>query len=189
MSKKIFCVGLWKTGTKSIGRALRILGYDAISVFNACDVQVYKKQIWELHDLKTWEAAMNRIKADADRYDAFADTPWHFVYREMYRLYPDATYILSLRKSPERYAESEHKHYYWHGMDEQKIPGKVFFMQRYNWHNKTIRDFFKDKKLHELNIDGDGLWEKLCAATGDAVPKTPFPHLNKINKGERKGGS
>jgi len=58
---------------------------------------------------------------------------------------------------------------------------EALYTQRYERHNREVRDYFKDRPedLLELNITLNEGWEKLCPFLGLPVPKTAFPHSNK----------
>ena len=86
---KIICVGFWKTGTKSMSRALKILGYDKI--------YDYEEQYWYLSSL--WKKFFNGTVKDSDIYDALKDVdvlidgPTILFWSEIYRVFPNAKVI------------------------------------------------------------------------------------------------
>ena len=92
-SGKIFCIGFYKTGTTSLYHALKILGYrtingdkpgsypgadDGASLIPQMDAGDYK--------LHTFE-----------KFDAFTDAPYLWIWREIYPQFPEARYILTVR--------------------------------------------------------------------------------------------
>lgn len=174
--RKVFCVGLWRTGTKSIGDALHLMGYRDRREFWWPLGDTDRRNIYILHDIKTWGCVKNVIKHETTKFDAFSDTPWHFVFPWLYEWYPDAHFILTLRRTPQDYAESQVRHSRNHS--EKKIPPIKHFKEQYKYHNDRVRSFFKDKRLLEVCIE-DGPWGPLSEFLGVPAPDMPFPHLNK----------
>ena len=91
--QKIFVIGFYKTGTTTLYEALRLLGYRTIngdkpgSYPGADDGETLLRQI---------EAGNYRLPT-FDLFDAFTDNPYFHLWREMYRQFPDAKYILTVR--------------------------------------------------------------------------------------------
>uniref|UniRef100_A0A7S1W1M8 Sulfotransferase domain-containing protein n=1 Tax=Alexandrium catenella TaxID=2925 RepID=A0A7S1W1M8_ALECA len=87
---KVIGVGLPKTGTSSIKVALDMLGYHTVHGeyldLNTLST-IWSK--WE-HDKDPWPA-INGMRDMG--YDAVADRPWCWVYKELLGLYPDAKVI------------------------------------------------------------------------------------------------
>jgi hypothetical protein len=90
---KIFGIGFYKTGTTTLYDALRVLGYHTIngdklgSYPGADDGATFIRQI---------DAGDYRLPT-FEMYDAFTDNPYFRIWREIYALYPDAHYILTVR--------------------------------------------------------------------------------------------
>jgi len=82
---KILCVGLWKTGTKSLSKALSLLGYN---VYDYEEQYLYLKSIW----VKFFDGTIT----DHDIYEAFKDIdvlidgPVIVFWEEIYKVFPDA---------------------------------------------------------------------------------------------------
>lgn len=163
---KIFILGLSKTGTTSLGNALSKLGYRRFG--------------W--HDIRSRHLvhsyAHNNLAPLYEitkYYDAFEDLPWPGVYKELVEWYPDAKFVLSVRRDEEVWGRSMrghmergrwggYKHFFggvdvWEG-NEGRIKGA------YGGHNQGVREFFRDKpgRMVEICIDdeGRGSWERLC---------------------------
>jgi hypothetical protein len=86
--RKVFVIGLSRTGTTSITTALSSLGY---TTYHFCA---------ELVKLRPHRApTVNRVFADA--FDAQTDFAPALVYQELAALYPDARFILTTRKPTE----------------------------------------------------------------------------------------
>lgn len=160
--QKIFCIGLPKTGTRSICEALRILGYRTIH---------YPKPLGEILG---YEAAG----------DISVTVNWLF----LDHIYPGSKFILTLRE-PKSWHRSAGRHFAAHADNpyrEQMFGclkyNKRAFQQAYDNHQKTIRKHFK-KRSNDLLIirimEGDG-WLELCQFLGRPIPTKPFPWLGRF---------
>nr|CAB3262676.1 uncharacterized protein LOC100181738 [Phallusia mammillata] len=89
---KILCVGFWKTGTKSLSKALTHLGYN---------VYDYEEQLVNLKT--TWNKFFDGTITDKDIYETFKDIdvlidgPVIVFWEEIYRVFPEAKVILTIR--------------------------------------------------------------------------------------------
>lgn len=183
LKPKIFIIGLSKTGTTSIGDALALLGYKRLGW----------KDIRSRHLVHTWANGDYDALIDQTRYfDAFEDLPWPFMYRQMAEMYPDATFVLSLRKDEQTWLRSMRRHVgrgswqpysYFYGTTE--VDGnEEIVLQSYRNHTDSVRMYFQDQphRYAELNIDdGDMNWEVLCKfaqCPEGRVPSLGFPRSN-----------
>ncbi|KAK3636942.1 hypothetical protein LTR56_012602 [Elasticomyces elasticus] len=180
---KIFVIGLSKTGTSSIGDALALLQYKRLGW----------KDIRSRHLVHTWANGDYSALIDQTRYfDAFEDLPWPYMYRQMAEMYPDAKFLLSLRKDERTWLESMRRHVgrgswqgyrYFYGATEVDGHEDVV-LQSYTNHTNEVRAYFQDKpdRYGELVIDdGDKNWEVLCRMAEcpeGRVPSIPFPKSN-----------
>lgn len=180
---KVFCVGLSKTGTTSLGDALEALGYRRLTWSRPVSMPLFHRVA--KGDL---QAAFDL----ADQYDALEDLPWPLIYRELHAHYPGAKFILTRRKDQAAWARSIHRQTL--GKRRAKFPpylhmfGVHFFhedpqafLAGYERHNREVAAYFRaadpDNFLEMCFEEGDG-WEKLCAFLGVAPPAIPFPHSN-----------
>jgi len=97
---KIICAGLGKTGTKSLAKALRILGFTVLD---------YDEHI-NLH-LNEWievycEGKMPNFASMYKDVDAVVDFSPSFWFEEIYETFPDAKVVLSVRDSEEVWVQS-----------------------------------------------------------------------------------
>jgi len=181
---KIFAIGLSKTATKSLTRALRILGYKAVHYG-------YTRKIIR------YQSGKLRIDfGKLDDYDAFTDIPIARIYKQLDARYPGSKFILTIRDMNSWLGSCKRKFKDWpHPELKNKestryqlrldVFGTVFFDKEkfkaaYNRHINDILNYFKrrEKDLLILNIcDGEG-WEKLCSFLNKPIPKEPFPKLN-----------
>jgi len=182
---KVFGIGMNKTGTKTLGSCFTVLGLRNRSY--AADL---------LLSYSTGD--FSAIFEVSDRFDSFEDWPWPLLYKEFDARYPEALFILTLRKDPETWFESLCKHadrtgptdarkiVYGHAMPRDY---KEEHLRIYNRHNKEVEDYFRGRPHKLLKIcweDGDG-WPEICAFLGLPVPGLPFPHENqapRINPGQ-----
>ncbi len=165
---KVFGVGMPKTGTNSLIRALEILG-------------------WVGKHYPT------NILRDVDRYDAMADVPvlpWFDVFALEF---PDAKFVLTWREEVS-WLDSCERHWTTHAKNRTRVTGRmrqrIFGTRIFDKevfrdigisHNQRIRNFFKDspERLLELNIcNGEG-WDKLCPFLGVQKPDESFPWENR----------
>ena len=95
---KIFGIGVNKTGTKSLGHGLHILGFKNNHNF----------------DFKLIEDAQNgdltQIQQIINKHDSFEDWPYPLIYKKLDELYPDAKFILTTRKDTDTWFHSLVKH-------------------------------------------------------------------------------
>ncbi|MEO0789178.1 MAG: sulfotransferase family protein [Bacteroidota bacterium] len=176
---KVFGIGLIKTGTTSLGKALEILGFNPhIS---------YDEEL-----MNCWMSSdFNPIYKASDRFVGFEDWPWLLMYKEMFHRYPDAKFILTQRANEEVWYKSVCKHALKVGPTEIRKHIFGYYMPHdskeehiavYRKHNQDVVDFFTEhapERLIVVSWDGDGDWEKICGFLGKKVPNREFPFLNK----------
>ena len=180
-ANKIFGIGFQKTGTKSLGAALDILGYRVCGPVGAKDPDIAKNVRPLIHSL-------------VPLYDAFQDNPWPLFYEDLDRRYPGSRFIFTVR-SPDAWIDSVVAHFgdhdtpmrhYIYGVGHPKGNERVF-LERYRRHNDEVRHYFRNRSEDILTMDitqGDG-WEPLCDFLGLRRPGVEFPKLNV--KGNRLG--
>lgn len=176
---KIFGIGLSKTGTTSLARALEILGY------KTRDYMGITRYV---------PGDLSSIDLDViDANDAFTDTPIPSFYRELDARYPGSKFILTVRDA-EGWLQSCKKQFNQKLADKQSEASNRLFMDLYGC---TVFDeerfqggyakftsgayqYFRDRPQDLLVMDiaaGEG-WEKLCVFLGVPIPDTPFPRAN-----------
>lgn len=180
---KIFGIGWAKTGTKTLGEALTLLGYNHQS-----------RRLDLAEDLRNGD--LSRILALVRQKDSFEDWPWLLLYQQLDQEFPSSGFILTQRK-PERWirsyrnllqeAEQSSPH-----LNEirRMLYGLPFpdvteeqLLARYLRHNRDVLDYFKNRPDQLLVIDweeGDG-WQTLCHFLGKPIPSRSFPHANRGN--------
>ena len=179
-SGKIFCIGFHKTGTKSLGAALRILGYSVCGPIGTRDSDIASK----VHQLAF---------SYTDKFDAFQDNPWPLLYKDLDRSYPGSKFILTIRPM-ESWIKSAVNHFGTEDTPMRKwiytvghpAGNELLYMNRHLSHIVDVLLYFKNRPddLLVLNITSGEGWEKLCPFLNKPIPLIPF--LN-VNKGEYRG--
>ena len=178
--RKVFGIGLNKTGTTTLGTCLSQLGLQHMSC---------------RHDLliKLREGRFDEIFSVIDLYDSFEDWPYPLMYREIFERYGDsALFVLTTRRDARTWLNSLKAHslltnpvhhsrllaYGYNYPHEDEVHHLDFYEQ----HNAEVREFFaargaSDRLLEVCWEHGDG-WAELCAFLGLKTPDAPFPHAN-----------
>ena len=179
MKRKVFGIGLNKTGTSTLGACLTTLGYRHRS-YSFRQVQRLRMQQMD---------ALLANYADADSFDDWP-TPW--LYQQLDAAFPGSLFILTRRRSTERWLDSISDHAlrtrWWEGMlvrstfygcPYPQINAQLY-RRTYEHHNAAVRDHFRGRpeQLLELCWDDEGDWATLCGFLGIPVPATPLPHVN-----------
>jgi hypothetical protein len=171
---KVFCIGFHKTGTTSMEKALKQLGY-RVTGGN-----------W-VKEEGIGDVVLERALALVPKFDAFQDNPWPILYKELDRAFPGSKFILTMRP-PEKWFASMVKNF---GTDRTPMREWIYgighpegneaiYIERYNRHNREVLEYFANRTQDFLLMDlaaGDG-WEKLCPFLGVPVRGDPFPHAN-----------
>lgn len=172
---KIFVIGFHKTGTSSIDKALRILGFRVCGTICTHDLNI---------EQNVYQTAFNLV----NRYDAFQDNPWPILYKQLDQKYPGSKFVLTLRPTNQWiksmvnsfYTESSPMRQWIYGVGYPK-GNEDIYINRYEQHNEEVLNYFKNRPgdLLVLRItEGEG-WEKLCPFIGREIPTCEFPLTNK----------
>jgi hypothetical protein len=203
---RVFVIGLPKTGTSTLAKALRILGYDA--VWNPLH---WRKQIYE-----------GNYRLPETGWDAVTNFGEHF-YPQLDREYPGSKFVLTLREDSEAWLRSWKRQigesvgnervpgiinrrswyrpgsWWWllrtvnsrtgrEGIDFQHVRIEVFGSYKfsearcryvYELHKRNALEYFRERPGDLLVMDvtqGHG-WERLCPFLGLEVPSEAFPHV------------
>jgi hypothetical protein len=172
----IFGVGLNKTGTTTLGDAAEILGLRRLGAGEEAN---------RLH--RAWKKGdVDLLRQAAPNYDVLEDWPWPLAYREMAESFPDATFVLTRRRSVDAWLVSQAKQIESHG-----VHGWIYGIEKgedpmvklgpfYEKHLRDVRQYFAgtDRMIELCWEEGDG-WPELCRFIGVAEPDVPFPHSNR----------
>lgn len=201
--KKVFIIGMPKTGTTSMEILLEKLGY------RVC------RGYWDNKDTNFLQACYNFGAVDeilniTNYYDAFADAPWGGteIYKKLVELYPKAYFIHTLRE-PKKWYNSLINMYL---MFDNNISttletirsfgsyGNYLFMKKIfgietlenseekitNYfinYNREVKAFFENSKYNYLNLDitcdEDALEKIANFLKNKNVLEVGLPHMNK----------
>jgi hypothetical protein len=185
---KIFGIGFYKTGTTSLFEALRILGYHTVngdtpgSYPGADDGATLIRQI---------DAGDFRLPT-FEKFDAFTDNPYFRIWREIYGMYPEARYILTVRDEEpwiasccrffrnRRIRPMRAWMFGRHADPSRDEESRQAWLDAYRAHNEAVHEFFATRPGQFLEIDPtrEHDWRRLCAFLGAPTPSRPWPHAN-----------
>jgi len=171
LEKKIFCIGLSRTGTKSLTVALYILGHNIIH---------YPSDEATLNEL----IAGNYNFSILEDYDGISDITVSPYFAQLYKFFPNSKFILTVRNK-EDWLRSFEKHWSDRPPFDDPTQNPTYMKVRrllrasvygsykfnrdrmsyvYDLHKKNVLDFFKNKpgSLLVLNIFKKKAWKKLC---------------------------
>lgn len=179
LGRKLFGLGMSKTGTSSLCRALQILGYKA--VHNPTDDET-------MLSLLSGKLRCRSIEEN----DAVCDIMFCRHFRELDRIYPRSLFILTERDRESWHASCA-RHWDRRSVslsrlwNEELVDFQVYgtalysrslFNDAYDEHYRgVIKHFRGSNRLLRQNICGGEGWEKLCAFLSVPVPLVPFPHV------------
>jgi hypothetical protein len=180
--QKVFGLGLSRTGTTSLAKALNILGIKTIHFPN--DQATYNELRKGTYRLSILE-----------RYQGVTDIPVVPYYAQLDKIYPGSKFILTVREIGS-WLESIESHW---RLWVERPPRKEFtdfvvacvygtlgfnedrFRYVYDTYFRNVCGYFANRPRDFLVmniVDGDS-WEKLCPFLGLPIPDVPFPYLNK----------
>ncbi|EDO39565.1 predicted protein [Nematostella vectensis] len=188
---KIIGAGLPKTGTKSLASALRRLGFN---------VHDHHEQLQFHCDeyIAAFKGPMPNFEEMYENVDATTDLPACIFYKEIFKAFPDAKVILSVRDDEESWRKSFLKTESIVSSATSNLlmilglfltpSGRKLWRLGYNVkkyvkneldytkHNNEVMATIPAKQLLVFNPK-DG-WESLCAFLGAEVPAIPYPREN-----------
>ena len=194
---KVICAGYGKTGTKSIAKALRHLGFT-----------VFDLEEQTLDFLDHWvDVVQNGVKLDVKRVyqnaDVCVDAPGNFFFEEILEAFPDCKVILSVREE-DSWIESLVRQLDSFNAVRSKIVSLLspsarkmenfldafinasfgscntkstyVIRKRYRIHNHRVKSIVPADKLLVYNVKQG--WKPLCDFLECEVPLVAFPHEN-----------
>jgi hypothetical protein len=183
---KIFCIGLNKTGTRSLHEALEILGFRGLH-WGGPDARTALERgpaIREAVELALREG--RPLLDDIDDVDAYSDIlALSSNFDLLDQQYPGSRFILTTRElgawieSRRRHVETNIKR-----RARGEYPGTFLVVDEEAWareyreHDQRVRAYFADRPDDLLVLDiaaGDG-WEQLCPFVGVPQPTVAFPN-------------
>jgi hypothetical protein len=177
---KIFCVGLNKTGTSSLHRALKTLGLRSLHWGGA---DAYRNV------LRAKREGRPLLHYFTEEYDAYMDIETLSLNFDLAdEQYPDCKFILTTREL-DSWLDSRRRHV------ERNVQRKAMglydgnylkvdrtgWWHQYRQHHRKVLAHFAERPDDLLVMDicaGDG-WEKLCPFLGFPARAEPFPYQNR----------
>lgn len=187
-AQPIFGIGISKTGTTSLTRALQLLGY--------------RTNHFPYSTLRYHSGKLSLDLARIRKWDACTDSPVALFYGLLERNFPEGKFILTRRDVDSWLASCQHNHV-WPGnyvrhkgirylphvrkilcLHRNMFGSEAFepeiFRQAYETHQREVIDYFahRNRELLVMDICGGDGWEPLCEFLGRPVPGRPFPREN-----------
>lgn len=182
---RIFCVGLNKTGTRSLHDALQVLAFRSVH-WGGPNLTTAVQRGPEIHaavmqSLREGRPLLEGLE-DADAYSDIGALSTNFDVLDSQ--YPASKFILTVRPIEEWLASREQ-----HVMENQAMQsrgeynGTFLEVDLIGWrtealeHESRVRSYFAARPKDLLVFDvtaGDG-WDQLCPFLGVAIPSDPFP--------------
>jgi hypothetical protein len=180
---RIFGIGMHKTATNSLNKALGMLGYDSAHWKSPR----WARDIWD-------EMTTTGRSPTLEQHYALCDLPITILYRELDKTYPGSKFILTMRdeadwlRSVERHFDAAHNMYPedLHRAATRRLHQELYgrksfdadvFLERYRRHNAEVREYFKyrpgDFAVMDMS-DGAG-WSELCGFLNVAPPAEAYP--------------
>ena len=199
---KVFCIGLNKTGTTSMAKALKNLGF---IVGNQTLAELLLDD-WAKRDFRS---LINYCYTA----QAFQDIPFSLPYsfQALDGYFPNSKFILTIRDNPEQwynslvYFQSKiigkgeiptisdrkkasyvypgylYKTFKWiYNTPEEDPYNKEMLVREYEFYNFLVQDYFKlrPKDLLVINLADAGSYQQLCEFLEKPCPGGKFPHEN-----------
>lgn len=175
--QKCFGIGFNKTGTKSLGKAMRMLDYRTISFDAALTEKVGRGEI------------DGALEAARD-FDGFEDWPWPLIYKELDQAFPGSKFVLTMRKDARTWLGSLIRHAertgptifreiaYGHASPQHSAAHHI---RLYEQHAVDVMAHFRGRpdQLRVLCWERGNGWPELCDFLGRPAPPQPFPHENR----------
>ncbi|MCI0413759.1 hypothetical protein L0222_13280 [bacterium] len=186
--QKVFGIGLSKTGTASLGRALNLLRVKTIHC---------PSDNATLSELKSGNYKLSIL----NRFQGVVDTPVVPFYPQLDQEFPGSKFILTIREIDSWIESMRHHLSFVSRWSNGSLPffafidacvyGTLQFHEGrlryvYERHLGNVTDYFSDRPsdLLILNICGGEGWEKLCPFLGLPAPSKRFPKLNRSRRNQ-----
>ncbi len=181
---RILGIGMHKTATTSLHRALRILQFDSAHWKDAH----WAKAIWE--EMSAWGRSQTLEKSYA-----LSDLPIPLLYEKLDTAYPGSKFILTIRDE-QNWLRSVRNHWshesnrfrgawstdpFSHKVHKLLYGQKGFdtdiFLARYRRHNAEVLEYFKERPgdLLVMDMDNGAGWKELCGFLGCSIPGVGYP--------------
>jgi hypothetical protein len=182
---KVFGIGLGRTGTTSLTRALEILGYRA------------------KHCPRFYLDAEGQLcvgPEQIEEYQALTDEPIALIYKTLDRRYPGSRFILTVREMESWLTSRENNSRamapWW--AKNPAVPvlhtalfgaaafERASYARAYRRYVDDVHAYFRNRPddLLVMDICGGEGWEKLCPFLGKPVPEVDFPRRNVFSESD-----
>lgn len=166
--EKVFCIGFQKTGTTSLGRSLKMLGYNHSSFDSKVYMRLYKRK-----------GDVYNILKITSKYDSFDDLPWskEDLIPVLDKVFPNSKFIYLVRDE-ETWKKSMNN---WYFKKFGIYPDLSQKLLEYRGHRSFVMAYFQDrigKDLLILDIKDVNGFQKLANFLGKEAPSQHFPHFN-----------
>lgn len=169
---KIFIIGMNKTGTTSVGSALKMLGFDHFSAY-----------LNKRPDVVGWfhKDKIDRLIWWASKFDSFDDGPWNKIQmiERLDEKFAGSKFVL-LHREKTSYIKS-YLTYFAKRPSVVTLTDEELIWEEYCNHRQAVLDYFKGKESQLLDVavnDSQG-FQKLTNFLGMEAIDEAFPHLNK----------
>ena len=203
MPLEVIGAGFGRTGTKSLKRALEMLGYN--KCHHMVEVMKSKEQI------QHWDRVSKGEDVNWDevfeKFHASVDWPSAHFYKELADHFPDAKVVLGIRNPDVWYKSTSETIYLvsnaapnwiktlvpstrifynminriiWDGRFEGRFEDRDFAVQIFEDHIEAVKSSIPPERLL-IHQPQDG-WEPLCEFLGKPIPDSPYPYLNEARE-------
>lgn len=174
----VFGIGLFKTGTTSLGTAFSKLGYRVSPGF--IDLGVSEDAFWDVDSTAAFQPHFDDLKQmiNEKRLTALADAPWLYLYKELDQWYPGSKFVLTVRDE-NSLAASDAKMWQDYGR-KPRTPQE--YIARYRRHVANVKAYFRGRPqdLLVLDVSSPTAWRELGDFLGTKdIPGGPFPKSNR----------
>jgi len=171
---KVFCIGLERTGTQSLGTALTTLGYN-VTRQNPVG---RPSRIGALYKIRCINLSY--------KFGAFQNNQWPLVYWEMHQLWPNAKFILTTRE-PDSWMQSMTtvfggssiavRRFIYGGIGDP-LGNEVVYLDRKKRHEYDVHKYFArhPNTLLTMNVEGGDDYDRLCKFLDKPTPSDNYPH-------------
>lgn len=181
---RIFGIGMQKTATTSLDKALQLLGFDSAHWLDGK---------WAVAILREMRA---KGRSDTlERHYALCDLPIAILFRELDRSYPGSKFILTVRDEVDwlvsarahwSYEHNTHRpdwdlypaaHFIHRATYGQKYFDPIVFLARYRRHNAEVLEYFRDRPddLLVMDMSRGASWRELCEFVERSIPEEKYP--------------
>ncbi|MCG8668562.1 MAG: hypothetical protein MI867_04045 [Pseudomonadales bacterium] len=189
MALKIIGAGFGRTGTESLKTALEILGFGPCHHMTEVIPNAEQRNYWHkiaVDEEHQWDWVYRK-------YQSAVDWPTAYYWRELAEYFPEAKFILTMRKNSEQWFESFSKTILpmLKKFDDTNSLGVTLIRQRVfggNLEDKSHMISVYEKHLEDVqeNIPSNRLlcyttgsgWGPLCSFLEMSVPEQPYPSTN-----------